>query len=212
MRPQKIKTVYDGHALVGVCFNVLTPAECERFVKIMTGRKGPVERDGAVLSPGKGVSVLPNHRSVKSREFGRNDDIHPFVDEVVHRIDECVKHLNKVHLNFKLSWDKRLEGKNGRGLALLRYGKTGDHFRAHQDWGNWNHMAARRLTSLLQLSPPDSYRGSRLMLSVTGEDPIPKTQGSMTVFPSFWYHRVTPLKRGTRYALVGWFTGKEPLL
>lgn len=31
--------------------------------------------------------------------------------------------------------------------------------------------------------------------------------GTITVFPSFMHHRVTPVENGTRYSLVGWFTG-----
>jgi PKHD-type hydroxylase len=33
------------------------------------------------------------------------------------------------------------------------------------------------------------------------------TVGSVCVFPSFIQHRVTPVKMGTRYSLVGWFRG-----
>ena len=31
--------------------------------------------------------------------------------------------------------------------------------------------------------------------------------GSIAVFPSFMHHRVAPVENGTRYSLVGWFTG-----
>ena len=35
---------------------------------------------------------------------------------------------------------------------------------------------------------------------------LPK--GSLVVFPSFVYHRVCPVVKGTRYSLVVWNTGK----
>ena len=35
-----------------------------------------------------------------------------------------------------------------------------------------------------------------------------KTKGSLVVFPSFLWHRVTPVIRGTRYSLVIWSTGE----
>ena len=33
-------------------------------------------------------------------------------------------------------------------------------------------------------------------------------QGSVIVFPSFIWHRVTPVTKGTRYSLVSWTLGK----
>ena len=35
-----------------------------------------------------------------------------------------------------------------------------------------------------------------------------KSIGSVVVFPSFLYHQVTPVLRGTRKSLVCWFSGK----
>ena len=32
--------------------------------------------------------------------------------------------------------------------------------------------------------------------------------GCAIVFPSFTFHRVTPVTKGTRYSLVGWICGK----
>ncbi len=36
---------------------------------------------------------------------------------------------------------------------------------------------------------------------------IKKSKGSVIVFPSFIYHRVTPVTKGTRYSLVTWNLG-----
>ena len=33
-------------------------------------------------------------------------------------------------------------------------------------------------------------------------------QGSIVVFPSYKYHCVTPVNKGTRYSLVVWFNGR----
>ena len=37
------------------------------------------------------------------------------------------------------------------------------------------------------------------------EEILPR--GSIIVFPSFLYHRVKPVKQGTRYSLVAWSNG-----
>ena len=34
-----------------------------------------------------------------------------------------------------------------------------------------------------------------------------RPQGSIVVFPSFVYHCVTPVTKGTRYSLVNWMCG-----
>ena len=66
----------------------------------------------------------------------------------------------------------------------------------------------RKLSFSVQLSPPDSYKGGDLLLH-TSNTPIqaPKEIGSVTVFPSFTLHEVTPVTEGVRYSLVGWVTG-----
>jgi PKHD-type hydroxylase len=38
---------------------------------------------------------------------------------------------------------------------------------------------------------------------------MPKEKGTVLIFPSFLMHRVTPVTKGTRKALVFW-TGGEP--
>ena len=34
-----------------------------------------------------------------------------------------------------------------------------------------------------------------------------KQRGTIVVFPSFVWHKVTPVKKGTRYSLVSWHLG-----
>ena len=36
-----------------------------------------------------------------------------------------------------------------------------------------------------------------------------KEQGTLTAFPSYVLHEVTPLTKGTRYSLVAWIGGKD---
>ena len=35
-----------------------------------------------------------------------------------------------------------------------------------------------------------------------------RPKGSIIVFPSFLYHQVTPITKGTRYSLVMWVLGR----
>ena len=57
------------------------------------------------------------------------------------------------------------------------------------------------------------WRESRSDKTITGKLPtkndpgVLKVRGSVNYFPSYMLHEVTPLERGTRYALVGWVNG-----
>ena len=68
----------------------------------------------------------------------------------------------------------------------------------------------------VNLTDPKNYDGGNLKFDLgphTKEDRFKvcediRPQGSVIVFPSFTYHCVTPVTRGTRYSLVLWCLGK----
>ena len=61
----------------------------------------------------------------------------------------------------------------------------------------------RKLTFTLMLN--DEYNGGELKL-LQGEK-IETKKGKLNVFPSFLPHCVTPVTKGTRYVIFGWFYG-----
>ena len=74
----------------------------------------------------------------------------------------------------------------------------------------------RKLSMTLNLNKPGEYDGGNLKFDF-GPHAAGKRfhecveirpQGSIIVFPSFTYHQVTPVTRGTRYSLVLWSLGK----
>ncbi len=76
----------------------------------------------------------------------------------------------------------------------------------------------RKLSVTVSLSDPKDYKGGDLQFDlsnpkqknkriITTVENI-KPQGSIVVFPSFLWHRVTPVTKGTRYSLVIWSLGK----
>ena len=106
----------------------------------------------------------------------------------------------------------------------------GDFYTWHTDSGpeTYQNGMHRKLSFTIQLTDPDEYEGghfqwlepqnefnkldSRLEVDLNNSvRTIPfsaKSKGSMIVFPSFLYHQVTPVLRGTRISLVGWCVGK----
>jgi PKHD-type hydroxylase len=75
----------------------------------------------------------------------------------------------------------------------------------------------RKISAVISLSDPNDYEGGDFEFNfknnAPGLDtnwPVPelKKQGSIIVFPSYHWHRVKPVTKGTRYSLVVWVLGK----
>ena len=56
----------------------------------------------------------------------------------------------------------------------------------------------------------DDYTGGELEIKEDGRNSeMPNTIGTIIVFPSYFTHRVKPVKKGTRYSLVAWLGGPK---
>ena len=79
----------------------------------------------------------------------------------------------------------------------------------------------RKLSMTFSLSDPKDYKGGDLEFGTNFSIPTTPIQkintvkckeispkGSMVFFPSFVWHKVNPVTKGTRYSLVIWFNGK----
>jgi PKHD-type hydroxylase len=94
-------------------------------------------------------------------------------------------------------------------LQFTRY-ELGDHFQWHTDVGI-GRESLRKLSFSVQLSESNRYTGGTLQFRGLKAVPADRRKGFCTVFPSFLLHRVTPVWRGARLALVGWADGAQPL-
>jgi PKHD-type hydroxylase len=72
----------------------------------------------------------------------------------------------------------------------------------------------RKLSMTVSLSDQKEYSGGNLEFdfrAISKNKPWAckeiNSKGSLVVFPSFVWHRVTPVTRGIRYSLVSWHTG-----
>ena len=104
--------------------------------------------------------------------------------------------------------------------------RNGGHYDWHQDASGQNpHGESRKLSLTFCLTDPNTYEGGELQF-YAGERPmedmelpngtkIPaeqikqdiRDQGSVIVFDSRDFHRVTPCTKGTRYSIVCWTVG-----
>ncbi len=86
-----------------------------------------------------------------------------------------------------------------------------EYYKEHMDCKLRNAPSTRKLSVTVQLSDPNEYDGGDFIF---GKDiPQPpkqvKNKGSILVFPSFLYHQITPVKKGDRFSLVGWYEGPQ---
>ncbi len=81
------------------------------------------------------------------------------------------------------------------------------HFDWHADVGQGPAAARRKLTAVVQLSPPGYVGGALEVRPSTAILAAPRDQGTMAVFPSLLLHRVTPVTAGERFSLTLWAHG-----
>jgi len=98
----------------------------------------------------------------------------------------------------------------------------------HYDWhadafenpynnpNNYQHNKIRKLSMSLCLTDDKNYKGGNLFFSKIKKDKIEKftiknmsKKGSLVVFPSYTWHKVTPITKGTRHSLVIWYLGNQ---
>lgn len=110
--------------------------------------------------------------------------------------------------NRERGWNFTVEGLTPFLQATSYSGNGTEHYDWHMDWGGGG-MAYRKITVVTHLSDPSGFEGGSLQLTI-GTTPIEAVQlpGSVTVFPSFILHRVTPVTRGRRLGAVAWVLGR----
>ena len=71
----------------------------------------------------------------------------------------------------------------------------------------------RKISFTMWLNDPEEYEGGILEIEFGGPDyqsklkKFKENRGSVFYFPSHCFHQVTPITKGTRKSLVGWFGG-----
>lgn len=125
--------------------------------------------------------------------------------EIFNTIYEYVTSANK-----NAGWNFELSGMEN--VQLGRY-TDGGFYDYHMDTfapdeGNFQ----RKLSCVVQLTDPDTYEGGDLILKTgkneTDTHTFSRKRGSVIVFPSMIYHKVTPVTSGTRFSAVAWMRGQ----
>ena len=168
--------------------NLFTKEECEKIIDIANNKEKLIAKlsNGRLdLNTRKNSIVWINHR----------DNI----DWVYKRLTHAVTSLNERFFKFDLTGFIE-------DLQFTEYNAPDNFYEAHIDRGQ-EHLA-RKLSISIQLTDPNQYDGGNLELLYKKDTEIAnRQQGSLTMFPSYTLHRVTPVTRGTRHSLVAWING-----
>ena len=197
--------------------SALTPRFCDEVIKYALEQKDGIARTGGFDKKELSKEDVKNiQRKRKSDLVWFNDtwiykEIHPYVHEA-----------NRM-AGWNFEWDR------SESCQFTKY-KQGQYYDWHCD--SWDkpyerknkndpdNGKIRKLSMTCQLTDGSEYSGGELEFDFRNYEPhqreeskhlrkateiLPK--GSIIVFPSFLWHRVKPITRGTRYSLVLWHLG-----
>jgi len=195
---------------------VLTPRFCDEVIKYALQQQDSIARTGGFDKKELSKEDVKNiQRKRKSDLVWLNDtwiykEIHPYV----HKANQMA--------GWNFDWDR------SESCQFTKY-KPGQYYDWHCD--SWDKVydkgkdnpdtgKIRKLSMTCQLTDGSEYSGGELEFDFRQYEPhqrdeakhlrkateiLPK--GSIIVFPSFLWHRVKPITRGTRYSLVLWHLG-----
>lgn len=169
----------------------LSEDECDRIIQNSNNYKEQKTK----------LSVNGRAHEDETRRKGTQKNISPTSENewIYKKIDTLVNDVNNDVYKFKLFGLTE-------NLIVLQYGPN-EHFNSwHSDFGAGK-VSTRKISISLQLSNPSDYEGGVLEFFGNETFKMPKTRGALALFPSFVQHRVTPITKGQRKSLVGWYNG-----
>ena len=187
---------------------------CDDIIKY-----GLQTREQLALTGGYGDQKL-NQRQVKDLKKKRDSNIVWISEDWIYK--ELHPYIRQAGANagWNFQWDY------SEACQFTKYNK-GQYYDWHCDsWeGAYNkpndpnsHGKIRKLSVTLSLSDEKDYKGGELEFDLRNMDPDKKRnttickeikpKGSMVIFPSFVWHRVRPVTKGSRYSLVIWNLGR----
>jgi PKHD-type hydroxylase len=188
--------------------NVLPVTFCEDIIKL--GKT--LQKESARIGSSNKINKKTLQKVRKSNVAWLNDqwiykEIQPFIQQA------------NTNAGWNFQWDF------SESCQFTEY-KKGQFYDWHCD--SWDeaynvpenintHGKIRKLSVTISLSDPKDYKGGELQFDlrnktngkpnvITCKEILPK--GSIVVFPSQVWHRVTPVTKGIRHSLVIWSLGK----
>jgi len=194
--------------------SVLSHKFCDEVIKYGKAHK----EDIALTGNFNGKKELTK-KELKNLQKIRNSNIVWMNDLWIYKeIIPYVKFANK-NANWNFDWDFSEACQFTKYSPGQYYGWHCDSWEIPYDKPNLpkEHGKIRKLSVTCSLSDPSEYSGGELEFNFNDPKKSKKEnikkcleimpKGSIVVFPSFVWHRVCPVKKGTRYSLVIWNLG-----
>ena len=182
-------------------------------------RYGKSLQDQIAVTGGYGDKKL-NQKEVKDLKIKRNSDIVWMIDRWIYKeIQPYIHDANKnAGWNFEWQWSESCQfTKYVKGQFYDWHCDSWDKPYFKDNPNDPSNGKIRKLSVTVTLSDPKDYKGGELEFDFRNTDPDKKPnirkcteilpKGSLVVFPSFVWHRVCPVKKGSRYSLVIWNLG-----
>jgi len=121
------------------------------------------------------------------------------------RIRDCINDINRNWFGYNLT--------GFEGIQFTKYSHhkdaASDFYAAHKDTKLLPGGLIRKLSFTIQLCDSTAYEGGDVVLydSFTDFVRLSRSLGSISFFPSYTIHEVTPVSKGIRFSLVGWACG-----
>ena len=187
-------------------------AKIKKSVKAEIGLQEDVKKNGRELTENEKNNIQKKRNSdlVWLDEQWIYNEIHPFIHEA-----------NKLaEWNFDWDWSESCQfTKYDVGQYYGWHCDSWDKPYEYQKGQNLNGKI-RKLSVTISLSDPNEYEGGNLEFDFRNSTDIEwqngksqkecfeiRPRGSIIIFPSFVWHRVKPVIKGTRYSLVIWNCG-----
>jgi PKHD-type hydroxylase len=187
-----------------ICDDILKYGKSKQEQLALTGNEQKKILDDKTI---KDLKKLRNSNIAWLNDKWIYNAIHPYVHEANRRAG----------WNFEWDWSESCQ--------FTKYNKK-QFYDWHKDswehpYDNLNdlniHNKIRKLSVTVSLSNESEYSGGELEFGLNEDNPDKKTKtvilkeikekGSLVVFPSFLWHRVRKVTKGTRYSLVIWNLG-----
>ena len=198
--------------------SALTPKFCDEVIKYGLERTSKLGTVGNY----KEVELLSKDE-ITNMKIKRDSDITWLQDPWIYKEIQPYIHKANKNAGWNFEWDM------SEPCQFTKY-KPGQYYDWHCDswdkvYDNPNlpeHGKIRKLSVTCQLTDGSEYEGGELEFDfrnyvphmreetkhlIQAKEILPK--GSIIVFPSFLWHRVKPVIKGTRYSLVLWNLGRQ---
>lgn len=197
----------ENHQDLIVVPEVFSQEECEKIIRDggENGFNDGVVFDKSKRSEEKNKETWIVNPSIRQTDVGWIDLSQPKFNWIYDRIVKYLEAVNDDVWGYDLAEPYLIQG-----LQLGKYKKDSFYGWHTDSWAGQSSI--RRLSMTIQLTNPNEYEGGKFEI-FRGEDPDYKEDpnieklGSLILFPSYIWHKVTPVTKGVRFSLVGWCLG-----